>query len=171
MATYVDDIIIVANDPIKYLNKLKNIFPIRNIELASAYYLGNGIEMKENGTMKISSKKYTNETITRYESKYGMLKKQNIPAIIDDHPKMDDTPLLNEDGIRHFQSNIGICQWISTAGRFDITYVVSSLRRFAHQLREGHLERSEKILGYLKKYSKRGYIVDPRDPIVDIEYE
>ena len=64
-----------------------------------------------------------------------------------------------------------MCQWISTAGRFDITYAVSSLSRFAHQPREGHLERSENILGYLYKYSKRNYIVDPRDPIVGIEYE
>jgi len=33
------------------------------------------------------------------------------------------------------------------------------------------LERSEKIFGYLKKYTKRGYIVDPRDPIDNVEYE
>ena len=86
MSTYVDDIIIVANNPMKYLNKLKNIFPIRNIELAPEYYLGNAIEMKETGTMKISSKTYINKTIRRYESKYGRLKKQNILAITDDHP-------------------------------------------------------------------------------------
>ena len=56
MTTYVDDIIIVANNPMKYLNKLTNIFLIKNIELAPEFYLGDDIEMKENGTMKIRSK-------------------------------------------------------------------------------------------------------------------
>ena len=127
--------------------------------------------MRKNGTMKISSKKYITEIIRRYEIKYGTLKKQNVPAKPDDHPELDESPLLNEEGIRHYQSNIGICQWILTAGRFDIAFAVSSLSRFAHQPRQEHLERSEKILGYLKKYSKRGYIIDPRDPIVDVEFE
>ena len=139
--------------------------------MAPAYYLGNDIEMRNNGTIKISSRKYITETIRRYEGKYGTLKKQNVPAKPDDHPKLDELPLLNEEGIRHYQSNIGICQWILTAGRFDIAYAIASLRRFAPQPRQGHLERSKKIFGYLKKYAKRGYIVDPRDSIVNVEYE
>ena len=150
MATYVDDIIIVGKDPMKYLDEIKKHFPIRNIEMAPEYYLGSNIDMRKNGTMKISSKKYITEIIRRYEIKYGTLKKQNVPAKPDDHPELDESPLLNEEGIRHYQSNIGICQWILTAGRFDIAFAVSSLSRFAHQPRQGHLERSEKILGYLK---------------------
>ena len=57
MATYVDDIIIVAEDPMKYLNTIKKHFLIRNIKLAPEYYLGYEIEMRNNGTMKISSRK------------------------------------------------------------------------------------------------------------------
>ena len=48
---------------------------------------------------------------------------------------------------------------------------MSSLSRFSHSPREGHLERTEKILGYLKKYTKRGYVVDPRDPILATIYD
>ena len=66
---------------------------------------------------------------------------------------------------------MGICQWILTSGRFDITFAVANLSRFAASPREGHLKRAEKIFGYLKKYTKRGYIIDPRDPIVNIKYE
>ena len=58
MANYVDDIIIVAEDSMKYLNTIKKRFPIRNIELDPEYYLGNDIEMRNNRTMKISSRKY-----------------------------------------------------------------------------------------------------------------
>ena len=80
-----------------------------------------------------------------------------------DHPEEDDTPFLNEEGITQFQSIIGVCQWIQLAGRFDITFAVSSLSRFAARPREGHLKRAIKIYGYLKKYQKRGYKIDPEN--------
>ena len=112
--------------------------------MAPEYYLGNDIEMRNNGTMKISSRKYITEIIRRYEEKYGTLKKQNVPAKPDDHLELDESPLLNEEGIRHYQSDIGICQWILTDARFDIAYAVSSLSRFAHQQRQGHLENTNR---------------------------
>ena len=111
------------------------------------------------------------EVIKRYEEKYGTLKKENVPATPDDHPELDDTLMLDEEGIKHYQSNIGICQWICTAGRLDKCFAVSSLSRFSHSPREGRLNRTKKIPGYLKKYAKRGNIVDARDPILNVEYE
>ena len=57
--------------------------------MAPEYYMGNDIEMRNNGTMKISSRKYITEIIRRYEEKYGTLKKQNVPAKPDDHPELD----------------------------------------------------------------------------------
>lgn len=89
-----------------------------------------------------------------------------MPSLPSDHPELDDNPLLNEEGRRRYQSNIGICQWICTTGRFDIAFAVLSLSRFSHSPREGHLEETEKILGYLKKYTKRTYVVDQRDLIL-----
>ena len=155
----------------KYLEFIKRKFPIRNIEEMPEYYLGNNLEIRCNNTIKVSSSKYITEVISRYENKYGSLKKENVPATPSDHPELDDTPVLNEEGRRHYQSNIGICQWISTAGRLDIAFAVSSLSRFSQSPREGHLKRTEKILGYLKKYTKKGYVIDPRDPIVNVEYK
>ena len=171
IATYVDDIIVVAIKPNKYLDKIKDQFPIRNIEANPEYYLGNNIEVRSNKTIKISSTKYITEVLRKHEEKYGTLRKENVPAKPDDHPELDDTPLLDKEGVTKFQSILGICQWIATSGRFDITFAVANLNRFAHNPREGHLERANKILGYLKKYRKRGYIIDPRDPIVNIKYE
>ena len=135
------------------------------------YYLGNNIEIRNNNTIKINSKKYITEIVSRYEKEHGALKKENVPATPNDHPELDESPFLNDEGRRHYQSNIGICQWICTAGRLDIAFAVSSLSRFSQAPREGHLERTHKILGYLKKYTKRGYIIDPRDPILNISYE
>ena len=53
----------------------------------------------------------------------------------------------------------------------DITFAVASISRFAARPREGHLRRAIKIFGYLKKYPKKGFYVDPRDPILNIQYE
>ena len=43
IATYVDDIIIVAMDPTKYLDVLADKFPIRHIETNPSYYLENDL--------------------------------------------------------------------------------------------------------------------------------
>ena len=79
--------------------------------------------------------------------------------------------MLDEDGIRHYQKIIGICQWVVTSGRFDINYAVSSLSRFSAAPREGHLILARKVLGYLKKYPKKGYIINPAPPIIKPKFE
>ena len=53
----------------------------------------------------------------------------------------------------------------------DITFSVASLNRFSAHPREGHLKRAIKMYGYLKKYPKKGYVIDPRDPVVNIKYD
>ena len=44
-------------------------------------------------------------------------------------------------------------------------YAMLSLSRFSSAPRRKHLKMVERILGYLKKYPKRGIVVNPRDPI------
>ena len=171
MATYVDDIIIVADKPEKYLLPLQEQFPIRHIEMNPEYYLGNNLETRNDGTVKVSSRKYITEVISRYEKEYGELRKENVPCKPGDHPELDDSPTLDDDGRRRYQSIIGTCQWISTAGRLDICFAVSSLSRFSSNPREGHLHRAIKIFGYLKKYTKKGFIIDPRSPVTNLNFE
>ena len=120
--------------------------------------------------MKISLEKYVNEIVRKFELKHGTLRKENVPYHSNDHPELDDTPLLNSEGITDYQSIIGVCQWISISSRMDITFAVSSLSRFAAKPQEGHLRRALKIIGYLKKYPKRGYVIDPRPPIENIKF-
>jgi len=43
IATYVDDLIVVAEEPMNYLNAIKRKYPTRNIELNPEYYLGNNL--------------------------------------------------------------------------------------------------------------------------------
>jgi len=114
--------------------------------------------------------KYVKEVVRKFEIKYGTLRKENVPSSPNDHPELDDSPLLNSDGITDYQSVIGVCQWVSISARMDIAFAVSSLSRFSTNPREGHLRRALKIIGYLKKYPKKGYLVDSSDPIENITF-
>jgi len=56
-----------------------------------------------------------------------------------------------------------------TVVRIDVDFALSSLLRFNASPREGRLKRAIKILGYLKKYPKKRYLVDPTPLDLDIE--
>ena len=141
------------------MQNIKEKFPIRNEAMMPLYDLGNNLTMNKNKTMKISSEKYIKEVLRKYQEKHGLIRDEKIPAAYNDHPEEDDSPLLDDEGITQFQSIIGICQWLSTSCRMDITFAVSSLSRFCANPRKGHLRRAIKILGYLKSFQKEGILL------------
>ena len=171
IATHVDDVICVGKNPLKYITELKKQFPIRNISENPEYYLGNDLNTQENKTIKVSLKKYILEVVSKHEKNFGTLRKEKVPQSVNDHPELDTSKELNEEGKTRFQSIMGVCQWISIAGRLDICFAVSSLSRFAANPKEGHLKRAVKILGYLKKYPSKGYLINPNDPEIELEYD
>ena len=111
------------------------------------------------------------EVLRRYQDKYGALKKENIPMSPKIHPELDDSEPLGDEEIAHYQHIIGVCQWLVVAGRMDINYAVASLSRFSVAPRRGHLDLAKKIFGYLKKYPRRGYIINPKPPKIAAEYQ
>ena len=84
--------------------------------------------------------------IRRFEIKHGTLREKNVPSSPGDHSENDESPLLDDEGITDFQSVIGVCQWISIPARMDITFLVSSISRFASKPREGHMKIALKII-------------------------
>ena len=58
-----------------------------------------------------------------------------------------------------------------TCGRYDVHYAVCSLSRFQVAPREGHLKLAEKALGYLKKYKKRGFVINPEPPTFSVDFD
>lgn len=172
IATHVDDIICVAKDPSKYMTMVEHEFKVRDMTCSPDYYLGNDIKTSRNGSgFHVSSAKYINEVIRKYESEHGQIRKEQVPMQPKTHPELDQSELLGISDIKRFQKIIGICQWLIVAGRLDICYAVSSLSRFCIGPRRGHLDAAVRVLGYLKKYPKRGYVVDPRPPQIDLEYQ
>jgi hypothetical protein len=170
IATHVDDIICVAKDQSHYISLIEQEFKLRDTTDQPSYYLGNDLKRTKKGFLHISSTTYTKEVIRKYQSDCGPVRKANIPMDPKCHPELDDSPLLDEAGIKHFQRIIGVCQWLIVSGRFDLCYAVTSLSRFSSAPREGHLEYARQIMGYLRKYPKRGYVVNPDPPHIDPEY-
>ena len=81
-----------------------------------------------------------------------------------DHPELDDTELLAGESIQHYLTMIDQLQWLVTVGRFDIHTQVTTLSRFRSSPRKGHLERLQKIYGYVRKtkhYSVRYRTEEP----------
>ena len=57
------------------------------------------------------------------------------------------------------------------AGKFNINFAVASLSRFASAPRQGHLEMARRIIGYLWKFQKQGYIINPKVLNIDPDYD
>ena len=86
------------------------------------------------------------------------------PLEKNDHPELDDTELLNEDYIQHYLTMVGQLQWLVTLERFDIHAQVTTMSRFRSAPRKGHLERLQRIYGYVlktKHYSARYRTEEP----------
>jgi hypothetical protein len=73
------------------------------------------------------------------------------PLMSNDHPELDTTELLDDDGIHQSHSLIGVLQWTITLGRFDIATAVMTMSGFRVAPRQGHLDRLKRRCVYLPK--------------------
>jgi hypothetical protein len=64
---------------------------------------------------------------------------------------LDTSELLNDEGVRNYQSLIGALQWAISIGRFDVATAVMTMSGFRVAPRQGHLDRVKRIYGYLSK--------------------
>jgi hypothetical protein len=87
--------------------------------------------------------------VDAYKSMFGVAPKQNIQSPLEkgDHSELDESPLLDEDGIRKYQSLIGTLQWTISLGIFHIATAVMTMSSFRVARREGHLEGSDAFAG------------------------
>jgi len=118
-----------------------------------------------NKLLQMNMEDFIKEAIRKYEKKHNFtLKKENTPMPTDAHPEQDQSELLGTKDHKDFQHIIGLCQWLIIRGRIDITYATSSLSRFSTCPREGHWALAKRILGYLKKFPKKGLVINPAPP-------
>jgi hypothetical protein len=130
----------------KYNYKLKGVGPI-------THHLGGDFERDPDGTFKWGAKSYVNKMISNYEKMYGEVpRSQRTPIEYKYHPELDESSLLDADGVKQYQSMIGALQWLVSLGRFDIFCAVMTMSRFRVEPRQGHLSALKHTYGYLRNF-------------------
>ena len=160
VAVYVDDLMIASHDPKAIVDSLRGVHKLKLKGVGPiTYHLGNDYFRDEDGTLCVGPKAYIEKMVAEYQRLFGEkpCRKYSSPLDKGDHPELDDSPILDDEGIRKYQSLVGTLQWTITLGRFDIGTAVMTMSSFRAAPREGHLERLRRICGYLYKM-KNGFI-------------
>ena len=161
IASYVDDLLIASKNPQGIIDALEakpHKFTLKGTGEVK-FHLGCDFFRDSQGTLCVGPKKYIERLADQYKSMFGQAPctKVTSPLNKDDHPELDISPLLDEDGITQYQSLIGAMQWVITLGRFDFAVAVMTMSSFRAAPRTGHLERLKRMVGYLVKM-KNGFI-------------
>ncbi len=117
------------------------------------YHLGGDFFRDKDGTFCYGAQTYVKRLVHQYELTFGEKPTDAFsPMDKDDHPELDESPLCGPDDTAKFQSIIGALQWTIQLCRFDIANAVTSMSRFRHAPRIGHIDRIKRIVGYMKKF-------------------
>jgi len=167
IAVYVDDLALAMENPQEFLDilmkkynfKLKGSGPI-------SFHLGMDFGRDEDGTLYFTSKRYVEKILSNYERLFGEPPKRVFHSPLEkaDHPELDDSELLDEEGIKTYQSLVGSLQWAVTIGRFDIMTAVVTLSSFRAAPRKGHLDRAKRVFGYLARMKSAAIRVRTEEP-------
>ena len=82
-----DDVIIAANNPSKYMNEIDLHFRVREITDDPNYYLVNEL-VRFGYHIYVSSKKYMNKILCNYQKTHGYKKKEVLPIRFKEHPEL-----------------------------------------------------------------------------------
>jgi hypothetical protein len=120
------------------------------------FHLGCNFFCDEEGFSCFAPCKYIDKPIASYKRiMFGSKLKTNkitFPLMKGDHPEIDDSAFLEEEGIQKYQSLIRRLQWAISLGRFDSTVVITTMMSaFGSAPRKGNLDRVKQIYGYLSK--------------------
>ena len=167
IATYVDDVMIFAKDPMQYINALKDIYILKGVGTPQ-YYLGGDVQVlqgkwEEQGiSTALSARTYIDNVLSKLEDMCDkQFPKTNTPMSTLYYPEMDNTELLDADTASKYRALIGSANWIITLGRFDIQFATQTLSRYAMAPRRGHFKAAMRIFGYLKRFPKGKIVLDP----------
>ena len=156
LIVWVDDILICLKDPMVMIAELKKRFTLKGVGKPE-YFLGADMtfETEADGskTFTMGSKTYVKRILKQFELVMGYKpKKVKTPLDPKDHPELDESELLDEKAKRIYWSLMGMLQWAITIGQMDIHIIVMTMGRFRMEPKKMHLERVERIFGFLQYY-------------------
>jgi hypothetical protein len=153
VCVYVDDLMVMAKDPDEFFRILTECYRYKLKGVGDpAYHLGGDFFRDDDGTLAWGAKSYVEKMLRNYEVMFGSKPKiYAAPVESGDHPELDVTELLGDDGISQYMSCIGALQWAVTLGRFELLIGVTTLASFRVAPRVGHMERVKRMYGFLRK--------------------
>ena len=180
---YVDDALVVSENAESILrNELGRYFHLKEESIGPpTIYLGGRVckVQLENvvWAWSFSSSQYVQPAIKNVEEYVGRPKnthlkissKAETPLTTSYRPELDVSPELMPRDSAHYQSLIGILQWIVELGRIDICLDVSMMSSHVAMPRKGHLDQVLHIFAYLCKYHHTELVYDPSDPVVECD--
>ena len=103
VATYVDALCIVAQNPAKIIQTLKEDYKLK-VDGPLSHHLGTDYTRDKDKTLVCQPKKYIDRLVDSYHSmlKQDPPKNMRTPLDKNDHPELDDTELLTGESIQHY---------------------------------------------------------------------
>jgi len=167
---YVDDVLTLSHQAETVMKGLEQFYRLKDGFAQPTQYLGAAVrkwtfpEDASNIKWALSSEQYIKEALKNIEShladKGRTLRKSNQPMPSSYLPELDITPLLQEDDVHFYQSQISILRWMVELGRLDIYINVALLSSYLTAPRQGHLEALYCIYGYLKSHTRSTMVFD-----------
>ena len=179
VTTWVDDGMIISNMPEKIIKVLEATYVlqgIKGLDAKDALYLGSSVGVydvaravgesdEEELYPYASAEAYISKVIPVVEEFYELGKySYKILLPKDYHPEMDESKLLNEEGVSLYQSYMGILRWCVELGRIDIIFAAAQMAQYQALLREGHLMALGQVFAYLKKHQRSRLVFGPTQP-------
>jgi Reverse transcriptase (RNA-dependent DNA polymerase) len=173
IAVYVDDIAIAAKDPMSIIQALKDKHKLQLKGVGPIeFHLGCNFQRDEENTLYYGPKTYIEKMVANFERYFGEKPKDyTSPLEKNDHPELDDSELLDTEGLKLYQSMIGALQWAVSLGRFDIHTAVMTMSKFRMSPRHGHLNRLKRIYGYLRAAIRINTAPLDVSHLQDVEYD
>jgi hypothetical protein len=141
---YVDDLLIAARNQEEIVQTLQEIhgFKLKSVGQLT-YHLGCNYFREKDGKLCYGPKKYVGKIVNQYEKMFGSKPREyTSPLEKGDHPEVDTSEELDEEGIKKYQTMIGSLQWAISLERFDIQTATMTMSRFRTAPRQGHLNDS-----------------------------
>jgi len=154
IAIYVDDLMIASKNPKAITDELMNRFQFKLKGTGPlTFHLGCDYYRDDDGVLCVSPKKYIEQFLSSYQRIFGKPPNMKFrsPLEPNDHPELDTSDELDMDDTVLYQSLIGGFQWAVSLGRFDLAVSVQTMSSFRAAPRKGHLERAQRMCGYLAK--------------------
>lgn len=179
--TYVDDCLVVSEDPKTIMTMLGETYTLKKDSVKEPdTYLGAEIRkwnIEDSDDPKktrwaMSSDRYIKRAVADVETELDKIgehlkTKVSTPVAVKYRPELDVTDELDGTRATYYMSLIGILRWACELGRLDILMPVAMMSRYMAAPREGHLEQVLHIFAYLKNRPKSTMVFDDTVPEFD----